>query len=755
MTDLRMNHPIWIGALLATGVIIGICCSPTSSRKESSRTLEELSQPSPSSREQTVASSLQREEIEREVQAETILYDLGAYPAHAELRQHHGSFASLVIDFGTPSAAKYTLGGWRTRVGKNHDFAGTSATLLEGTVGEFLLPAEHIGAATLTLRARTFSDPRVTLYINDDFIRHVRFPADGTFDTVQIEIPSGTLIAGENRLMLRAASIGRRQGVRAGVAVDWLRLGPPEDNRDSPPSLAVPLQLPSSWELSWAMEVPAGAFFLAHARGEISVRIDRDGHPSRTLGRYSGEIRIDLSELEGEIIRLGVQAEQDAFLSQPRIVKYETPAPPAASPSVRNVIVWLVDTVRADRLRPWNAETRVQTPGLMRWIQSTAIFEQGRTQENWTKPSVATLLSGLFPWEHTASTGEAVLPRSVDLLSETLDEAGFYTGAFVCNGYVSGKFGFRQGWDTWRNYIREGRRSSARFVASDVLSWLDERPVDEPFFLYVHTIDPHVPYLPPEDTLSLYDSEPYRGPVDFRRDRGLLEKIKAGQLRLSSRDRERLEALYDGEITYHDVHFASVMDGLERRGLADDTIVVFTADHGEEFFEHDSVGHGHSLFEELLHVPLVMRVPGVTDSSMRIAEQVGLVDVVPTLFDALGREIPAELSGRSVLPLLRGVRERSPHANIAGFLDGWRSIVVGRFKLIHRTHRRWMLFDLNADPQELHDIAAQRPLTVRYLRGLLGLAIKNEKRYQARETEIDAETRAQLEALGYVQGQPR
>ncbi|MCA9614236.1 MAG: sulfatase-like hydrolase/transferase, partial [Myxococcales bacterium] len=113
------------------------------------------------------------------------------------------------------------------------------------------------------------------------------------------------------------------------------------------------------------------------------------------------------------------------------------------------------------------------------------------------------------------------------------------------------------------------------------------------------------------------------------------EKIKIGRIRLQDRDKQRLEALYDGEITYHDTHFAAMLEGLERRGLADETVVAFVADHGEEFFDHDSVGHGHSLFEELLHVPFVMRVPGI-DEPVRVTEPAGLVDVMPTVLDALG-----------------------------------------------------------------------------------------------------------------------
>jgi len=288
-----------------------------------------------------------------------------------------------------------------------------------------------------------------------------------------------------------------------------------------------------------------------------------------------------------------------------------------------------------------------------------------------------------------------------------------------------------------------------------VLEWLDHRPAEQPFCLYVHTIDPHVPYLPPDDLLHTYDADPYDGPVNFNRDRELLEKVKVGRVTLNDRDRRHLEALYDAEITYHDVHMAAILDGLERRGVADDTLVIVTADHGEEFYDHGSVGHGHTLYEELLHVPLVMRWPGLEGGPRRIDTPAGLVDVLPTIYDVLGQPRPEGLPGQSLVPLLRGDLPHAPPVDVSGFLEGWRAALSGHHKLIQRAASNLALYDLEADPGEQHDLAADRPLTVRWLRGMLGLMLHGEDA-RARDaaapehTRIDAETEAQLRALGYV-----
>jgi arylsulfatase A-like enzyme len=273
--------------------------------------------------------------------------------------------------------------------------------------------------------------------------------------------------------------------------------------------------------------------------------------------------------------------------------------------------------------------------------------------------------------------------------------------------------------------------------------------------LYVHAIDPHVPYKPTGQFMSVYDPLPYNGVVNFSGDNELLEKIKIGKIKLNPRDKVHLEALYDSEISYHDLHFRTILAALDKRGLSRDTMIVVVADHGEEFWDHGSVGHGHSVYEELLRIPMVIRVPGVTLKPARVESSSGLVDIVPTVFEALGQSLPEGLSGRSLMPELRAHYADAPPVAVAGFMDGWRTVVVSDLKLIQRTEKRYMVHDLGQDPHEQTDVADKRPISARYLRGQLGLALAKsqatEKRGpKAETTKIDAATEAQLRALGYV-----
>ena len=666
--------------------------------------------------------------------SEQTYFDLTKHLAWADLYDPTGA---LVIDFGTLAAAKYTFGGWRTRVRHRVTRGRASASVIKHVTGKFLLPAQGT-ETTLSLRVASKQRGALTVYLNDKTLGHAKVTTtDGEWTVVQLGIAPGLIKKGDNVVQLRVANAPKSE-----IYLDWVRLGTMGPDLDELTSISSGrvLTLPKGWSLRTTLEVPNAATFEGTLRsGQLTLRSQGDDKILK------GTFREHLPE---GLTTLNLTATEPTIVSKAWV---RVPAPPPSnklSKPLANVLVYLVDTARADKFQPWNPKTRVKTPGLSSFAKSAAVFDHAHTQENWTKPSVATLLTGLLPWQHTATSDDAVVPRSVTMLSETLRDSGFYTGAFIANGYVSGKFGFRQGWNTFRNYIREGRRTQARFVATDVLDWLDKRPHDKRFFLYVHTIDPHVPYIPPPDLLKLYDPSPYDGPIDFREDRELLEKIKRGSIKPNKRDKRRLEALYDGELSYHDVHFASIIDALKKRKLHRDTVVVFTSDHGEEMFDHDSVGHGHSQYEELLHIPYVIRIPGI--DAGHVGYPVGLVDVVPTVLDALDQTPPSNMAGTSLLPLMRGVLPDAPKFVVSGFKDGWRTVQTKRYKLIQRTENKAMLFDLKTDPDEQSPIE-DRPRLLRYMRGLMGLALsKVTPKVQSKTTTIDASTEAQLRALGYV-----
>ncbi|MBX3245624.1 MAG: sulfatase [Myxococcales bacterium] len=711
-----------------------------------------------------------------------IHFDLARHPQRAELFEGD----ALVEDLGAGGGGRLSRGGWRSGFVRAR-VLDADVLVARGRQGRLSFAARRGADLHARLEGVSFSPGKTAVYLNGTELEPIELGTDGLSE-VSVTLPGDALRDGENDLLLRASgsrAVPTLAGLgRVGLALRAFRVGPSPRGDAGPqalPSVAIvedgvpALKLEGAWRATWVLQVPPEARLRALVRGVgralVHVRpMSGAANERRELARVDATeagapLDVDLGALAGEVVRLELSAEATSPATaastrwlRPAVVEPAS-AREAARRPVRNVLLVLVDTLRADKLAPYDPETRVRTPGLVAFTQQASTFLHAHTQENWTKPSVATLLSSLMPWEHNTTQHESVVPTSVKLLPELLRAQGFHTGAFIANGYVSDRFGFGRGWDSYRNYIREGRRTRGELVAADVLEWLDRRPTDKPFFLYVHTIDPHVPYRPPAEHLGLYGDTSYRGPVDFSRDATLLENIKLGRIRLAPRDRAHLEALYDGEITYTDVHFRGILDGLERRGLADDTLVVLTSDHGEEFWDHGSVGHGHSVWEELLHVPLFVRLPG--EPARRLTDSVGLVDVMPTILEALGLERPAELSGRSFLPALRGEAGDAPQPTVSGFMDHWRTVNAGRWKLIVRPGHPLRLYDLANDPRETTDVAEQHPHLATWLRGELGLALDETRgagasaprprpRHRAATTEIDPETAAQLRALGYL-----
>jgi choline-sulfatase len=703
------------------------------------------------------------------------IFDLAQNVEMAHLRS-----AGLLIDFGTPSRHKYTFGDWRSGWRGDYDKDGTTFTYLSGATGKiaFDVAPDETGGGVVAIRARAVGSHGGRVYLNGEHIGNAEF-GESEFSYAEVRFDGG-LRAGRNEILLRFNT--RRpahDGRGASLAVDYVRVGPGGTDGgtaaaayDACREKTESLVLAAGESLTFNLPIPESAVLRGMLGSDVggalvvAVRTDegtRDEILRRDGSSKDARFAADLGAYAGKAVAVSVSAEGgEVQLAGAGLFVPARAAPPAEIKPARNLIVVLIDTLRVDHTRVYDPSSRVVAEQLGRIAAESTVFERAWVQENWTKPSTATLLTGLFPTTHQTKTETNKVPDSVVLASQHFKSQDFATAAFIANGYVSGKFGFERGWDAWTNYVREGKPNRAQFVADDVIAWLDKRPKEKRFFLYVHTIDPHVPYMPPREYLAKYDDEPYSGPVVGTQTAEVLEKIKIGALRLGDRDKRRLEALYDGEISYHDDHLARMFAAFESDGLLDDSLVVVTSDHGEEFFDHGSVGHGHSMYEELLHVPLLVRTPSADErAARRSGVEVGLVDVLPTACEILGVPCPAEVEGRSLVPLLRGGAGGFPRPVFSEFLDGQRAARMGRYKLIVRGSST-TLFDLGADPDETRDMSDAAPIASAMMRELLGAHLgrfveagasggaAQKKRHESEDVTIDAKTREQLKALGYM-----
>jgi arylsulfatase A-like enzyme len=387
-----------------------------------------------------------------------------------------------------------------------------------------------------------------------------------------------------------------------------------------------------------------------------------------------------------------------------------------------------------------------------------------RAQSSWTKPGVASVLTGLHPSQHGAQLRAERIPESVELLSERLAAAGYQTALFTTNTNIIERFGFDQGWEEFHYLSRglgKGKREhySSSEINAEVFAWLERRDAARPFFLFVHTLDPHDPYRPAEEFRRRLAPEVDIESACCARS-NVLDELTPETARVHARD---AALLYDAEIAENDAALGALVDELERRGLGGATALLVTSDHGEEFYEHGGWKHGFTLYEEMLRVPLVLRLPGGARAGTVVESAVDQIDVVPTLLEVAGLPAAPGLPGRSLLATLdAGAGDAAARPSFARLERPGLELVAaaaGGYKLV-RQSGAWTpprgrapeeLFDLARDPGERDDLIRLRTPRRRWLEGLLRIherALGPAARREA--TPLDAETDRSLRALGYL-----
>jgi arylsulfatase A-like enzyme len=330
-----------------------------------------------------------------------------------------------------------------------------------------------------------------------------------------------------------------------------------------------------------------------------------------------------------------------------------------------NVILVLVDTLRADHLSAFGYSRRT-SPEIDALAERGVAFSGAISQAPYTSKSIEALFTGDLP-SPAAAVSTRELPEWRETLAEHFHAAGYQTGGFSGNPLVSRTTGYAQGFDTFEMESLNYRPAVEMFEAA--LGWLGRRDRGRPFFLYVHCMDVHAPYAPPESD-DLWRGD-YEGPVERKtssnyvvgiREAGLEAFERETAARFGGRDLERLVSLYDASIHYFDRVFGAFYRELESSGRLRDTIVVLVADHGEEFMEHGSLGHGRTLFDHQVRVPLLVWGPGIP-AGVRVDAPVAVADIMPTLLDLVDLPRAETGYGESLRPLWQ--RNEARRATVA------------------------------------------------------------------------------------------
>lgn len=420
----------------------------------------------------------------------------------------------------------------------------------------------------------------------------------------------------------------------------------------------------------------------------------------------------------------------------------EPQAPTAAGARRFNVVLVSIDTLRADHLGCYGYE-KATSPTLDALCAESVVFTQAIAQAPSTLHSHASLLTSRIPHHHRASwAARTPLAAEAVTLAEVLSAAGYATAAFTGGGQMDRVFGLDQGFDLYQ------QPGTPRFAGTvrEALPWLDEH-AREPFFLFLHSYETHHPYEPEPKYLEAVGHD-YDGPLPDVISLDLLRRVNSGDLALDEADLAHVVATYDAEIRSMDDGLALLLERLRQLGALDRTLLVFTSDHGEEFGEHGTVGwHSHTLYDELLHVPLVVRFPRAGFAGTRIDRQVRSLDIAPTVVAALGLDAPAAFQGIDLGALLRGEpqdelvavsrQDRPPGKDIE-------SVRTADWKLTEGK-----LFHLAEDPGELWDITDHA--VQQRLEAALQAAVASGAPLEAEAVVPSGKTLDELKDLGYLQ----
>jgi arylsulfatase A-like enzyme len=712
----------------------------------------------------------------------TVLAVFGCTPPRSEVDvDFHSDFELLELEFekahfnlGTGEGRGHLGFGWSMPEQPRPDQSFVWAMGAESEVTFFLSAPRRL---ELGLVGRPFVFPgcpvqEVEVALNGSVVGRVEVPRQR--QRLRLPLPVEATRAGTNRLRLsyayhrRPSDVVESGDVRS-LAVAWELVDLVGCRPDEPPHRDPEVQgvvvLPPSTAVAVTL-APGGPRRLMIDElqgweGEVCATWEVDGNEIQSLGCWAadgGSVVQRLPAHRQEPARLKLVASAapaDLQLVGARVVGRSDPQPrrtgpdPAAARTATSVVLYVVDTLRADRLGCYGYH-RSTSPRLDRLAEHGIVFENVVAESSWTKPTVTSLLSGLGGLEHGVVDRNHKVVDDLPWLAAMLADAGYRTAAFTANAYLTRHAGYARGFDTF-----EFEPEDASTTTRKAIAWLETSPEDRPFLLWVHTVDPHAPYQPRERFRQEFAPavEDRRiGTVDFLRRFGSREFPK------TTENYDHLNNLYDAEVAQNDEAFGELLDALERRGRTATTLIVFVSDHGESLGERGVVGHGLNLYDETVKVPLVVHPPGGTDTR-RSGTMVTQTDLVPTVLDVVGLPAPRELPGRSLKPLWDQADSGWADRTAVTFLhtEGRHGLGVrrGRWKAIEPlgtgfSHGR-ELYDVADDPAEQHDVIDQRPVMAAWLISIGRRAILDAPQPVDIERGPSKMERDALRALGYLQ----
>ncbi len=722
--------------------------------------------------------------------------------------QHEVTF----IDFGTPTARQYMRSGWSTGEGSPSTATFVWSLGRESVLEFFLHEAREV---PVTFRCFPFQFPgspqqAISIAVNGVDLQTVRLQEG--WNLYRIVLPAAALKAGLNQLEFRYAysraaiavvpdSVGQRI-----LSVGWVHLAfaagdEPPAPKARPNVESEQLHIPFGAKVDYYLRLPGKSELtfdqlILDEPGQLEVLFERKEDGELVLGKFqqsAGLSTLAVSGRSDEIVRLSFRARAartsssaDGRATLVRPVLYtaqpvpvgprETPADPSGEEehSKRpNIIMYLVDTVRGDHLGCYGY-TRPISPNIDALAGDGILFETAVAQAPYTWASVASLMTGLGVPTHRITRLKDSLPGEAITLAEFLGATGYNSTAIITSPALR-QAGVDQGF-VGIEFMRDVD------APQRIRQWLADKSDEQPFFLYVHTGEPHDPYdapdrfrrrfagalrqpdLTPEQEALLRDISTKRegkpSPSATKPgSRAWLDALLAEELAATQERIYDMVSLYDAGVAQADERFGLLIEELKKRKLYEDALIVFLSDHGEELYDHGSWAHGKTLYSEVLNIPLIVKLPSSTGvKGERRRDLAQHIDVVPTILDYLGIEMPKHLEGISLLPSV--FREQESHQSrrifsyVADGTEAGASVIDFPWKFIWNSVSgpNEQLFNIETDPREKTNLSGEHPLRAKYLKAMIKAhALAPSTALEPGEAILDEDLLRKLKSMGYVQ----
>ncbi|MBK7536697.1 MAG: sulfatase-like hydrolase/transferase [Myxococcales bacterium] len=622
------------------------------------------------------------------------------------LSAHLGRGGAMVVPAGSAGFAKYLRFGntmkrptlpWALKQRSGE----LSVARMTGKTGSVYLPLTAAQAATQTvwIRANAAREQAFTMQVGDQKLNGTLAAGWST-----VSVPTGALLKeGENGVTLFAGD--------AGIEVEWIAVGaaaPPDGSLRFYDATAKALLLPDGGSMTWYVMIPDKGLVtgnLSDGACQVSVQATADDGTSAEGALRGLGSAVDLAALGGKAARLELSAKgcaqaqlADAALVVPgeeaKVTRGEPPA---------HIVFIIMDSLRADRVRAFHPKARPEAPTFDKLAETSTLFRTTFVQGNESRVSHSSIWTALYPINHGNLGEKDKLDPKWVTIDEVAKAARMHVAGVSGNGYIRPSKGYGTAWDQFSNHIEEELGLKGQDLFDKGLGWVGAKK--EPWFLYLGTIDTHVSWRAKKPWIEQYDPG-YKGRFEDTFSGEDAAKAATGKITLTEREKDHVRAIYDSNVSYQDDLLRQLIEKLTAAGVWDKTMLIITADHGDEQWEDGKVGHGASSRNQLVHVPLLIHYPPLFPAGS-VHEGAEVIDITPTLADALGVAADPQWQGTSLLPIAHGVGRGGQRLAMSSMYEGSHSGRIGSWKVRIPGSGKPEVYNLAADEAELQDLYGQ------------------------------------------------